>query len=132
MKTPLVFTISRVLASFLFADKRPNILFAFAGDWGRYASAYEVLDKQPSPNSVVKTRNFDRIAEEGVFFTNAFVNSPSCTPCIAFRLVLLSNGFGSDLARSGLGRFDSVVPIDAAGCGLSYWPNLQSVVAWVG
>jgi len=29
---------------------------------------------------VVKTPHFDRIAREGVMFTNAFVTSPSCTP----------------------------------------------------
>ncbi|MGY8693604.1 MAG: sulfatase-like hydrolase/transferase, partial [Verrucomicrobiia bacterium] len=81
MKTPLVLFLSLVLVSSLFADKRPNILFAFADDWGRYASAYEALDKRSSPNSVVKTRNFDRLADEGVLFTNAFVNAPSCTPC---------------------------------------------------
>ena len=88
--SPLVFTLSLVLVSSLFADKRPNILFAFAGDSGRYASAYEAQDKQPSPNSVVKTRNFDRIADEGVLFTNVFVNSPSCNPS---RIALLSGQY---------------------------------------
>jgi len=69
------------LAISTFADSRPNILFAFADDWGHYASAYAALEEQPGPNSVVMTPNFDRIANEGVLFTNAFVNSPSCTPC---------------------------------------------------
>ena len=66
---------------------RPNILFCFADDWGRYASAYATVEKQPSPNQVVKTPNIDRIAREGVLFRNAFVNAPSCTPC---RSALLS------------------------------------------
>jgi len=97
MKTSLIFILSLVLAASAFADKRPNILFAFADDWGRYASAYAALDKSPSPNAIVKTRNFDRIADEGVLFTNAFVNAPSCTPC---RSSLLS---GQYFFRTGLG-----------------------------
>jgi arylsulfatase A-like enzyme len=63
------------------AAERPNILFCFADDWGRYASAYAATDSQPTANSVIKTPNFDRVAQQGVLFTNAFVNAPSCTPC---------------------------------------------------
>jgi N-sulfoglucosamine sulfohydrolase len=62
------------------ATKRPNILFAFADDWGRYASAYGKLEPG-GINDVVKTPNIDRIANEGVLFRRAFVSSPSCTPC---------------------------------------------------
>jgi len=62
------------------ADK-PNILFVFADDWGRYASCYKGLDGRPTLNDVVKTPNVDRVAKEGVLFRNAFVNAPSCTPC---------------------------------------------------
>jgi arylsulfatase A-like enzyme len=32
-------------------------------------------------NDIIRTPNFDRIASEGVLFRNAFVSSPSCTPC---------------------------------------------------
>jgi arylsulfatase A-like enzyme len=62
-------------------DKRLNILFCFADDWGRYMSAYAAVDGRPTPNDVVKTPNLDRLAREGVLFRNAFVGSPSCTPC---------------------------------------------------
>jgi len=62
------------------ADDRPNILFAFADDWGRYASAYAKLEPG-GLSDLVSTPNFDRIANEGVLFRNAFVNAPSCTPC---------------------------------------------------
>src|SRR5687767_13860760 len=48
--------------------KRPNILFLFADDWGRYASAYAKVDGRPSPNDVVRTPNIDRLAREGVLF----------------------------------------------------------------
>ncbi len=78
------------------ADKRPNILFVFADDWGRYASAYARLEPG-GPSDIVSTPNFDRIAAEGVLFRNAFVNAPSCTPC---RSSLLSGQF---FWRTGLG-----------------------------
>src|SRR5689334_19098306 len=61
--------------------KRPNILFAFADDWGRFASAYAKLDGPGTINDVVRTPNFDRVAAEGVLFRRAFVSAPSCTPC---------------------------------------------------
>jgi len=53
--------------------KRPNILFAFADDWS-WPHASIAGDK------VIKTPTFDRIAREGVLFTNAFATAPSCTP----------------------------------------------------
>ena len=65
------------------AEERPNILFAFADDWGKFASAYAELEFEDTPNTALQTRHFDRIAEEGVLFTNAFVNSPSCTPFLS-------------------------------------------------
>ncbi len=52
---------------------RPNILLCVADDWGwPHAGVYG--------DEVVQTPAFDRIAEEGVLFTRAFVSSPSCTP----------------------------------------------------
>ncbi len=77
--------------------KRPNILFAFADDWGRLASIYAETDGQGGLDDVVKTPNFDRIAKQGVLFKNAFVNAPSCTPC---RSSLLS---GQYFWRTGRG-----------------------------
>ncbi|QDT45753.1 Arylsulfatase [Gimesia alba] len=54
-------------------QKRPNILFAIADDWGwPHAGAYG--------DPVVKTPTFDRLAREGVLFQHAYVSSPSCTP----------------------------------------------------
>jgi len=40
---------------------KPNILFAFADDWGRYASAYAKLDGPQSLNALISTPNFDRV-----------------------------------------------------------------------
>lgn len=60
---------------------RPNILFAFADDWGRHASVYAKTDGAGTENDVIKTPHFDAISQRGVLFNNAFVNAPSCTPC---------------------------------------------------
>lgn len=76
---------------------RPNILFAFADDWGKYASCYASLAGADPIHSVLSTPNIDRLAKEGVLFTQAFVNAPSCTPC---RSSLLS---GQHFYRTGLG-----------------------------
>ncbi|MBL8220548.1 MAG: sulfatase [Bryobacterales bacterium] len=74
--------------------KRPNIVFFFADDWGRYASVYG-----DGFSSVVRTPNIDRVAREGVLFTNAFMATPSCTPsraavatgCYSFRCGAAAN-----------------------------------------
>jgi arylsulfatase A-like enzyme len=87
--------------------KRPNIVFCFADDWGRYASAYRKPNDN-TPNAVVNTPNFDRIAQEGVLFNNAFVNAPSCTPC---RSSLLS---GQYFFRTGRGAILQGAIWDAA------------------
>ena len=92
----IVVILSTVVAHAGDATKRPNIVFAFADDWGRYASAYAAL-KSGTPSDVIKTPHIDRVAKEGVLFTNAFVNAPSCTPC---RSSLLS---GQYFWRTGMG-----------------------------
>ena len=90
--------------------KRPNILFCFADDWGRYAGIYSTVETRPTINQVLKTPTIDRIAREGVLFKNAFVNSPSCTPS---RSAVLS---GQYFFRTGRGailqgaEWDSSIP----------------------
>jgi N-sulfoglucosamine sulfohydrolase len=81
------------------ADTRMNILFVFADDWGRYASAYRGLDGRPTVNDLVQTPNFDRIAREGTLFRNAFATSPSCTPC---RSALLSGRYFFQTGRGAI------------------------------
>ena len=63
------------LAAVTAAD-RPNILFLIADDasrnsFGAYGANY------------VETPAFDRLAEEGVLFTNAYNNNPKCAPARA-------------------------------------------------
>lgn len=76
MKTVLWITLLIASAS---ASERPNILFLFADDLGRYASAYADPD-HPSPNDLIDTPVFDRLSAEGARFDQAFVSAPSCTP----------------------------------------------------
>ena len=46
------------------AQTRPNIVFCFADDWGRYARPMRSSRARPSPNQVVRTPNIDRVAEK--------------------------------------------------------------------
>ncbi|HAY81962.1 MAG TPA: heparan N-sulfatase [Planctomycetaceae bacterium] len=57
----------------LFAAERPNVLLAISDDqsWP-HASAYG--------STLVSTPTFDRVAREGVLFTQAFCGSPGCSP----------------------------------------------------
>ena len=89
---------------------RPNILFAFADDWGRYASIYRTVQGDQTPNAIVNTPNFDRIAREGALFTNAFVPAPSCTPC---RSAVLSGRYFWQTERGAIlsgAVWDSSIP----------------------
>ncbi len=69
-------------ASATASDGRPNILFCFSDDWGRYASIYRDPSR-PGLNDVIETPTLDAIGRNGVVFNNAFVSAPSCTPCRA-------------------------------------------------
>jgi arylsulfatase A-like enzyme len=53
------------------STKRPNILFAIADD-ASHMSAYG--------HKFVHTPNFDRVARDGVLFSNAFTTNPKCAP----------------------------------------------------
>lgn len=93
----LPFTLLCAGAGVAAEGRRPNILFAFADDWGRHASAYAAIDGPGTVNDALRTPHFDRVAREGVLFRRAFVSAPSCTPC---RSALLS---GQHFWRTGRG-----------------------------
>ena len=76
MKTLLLFAL---LSAAVLGEEKPNILLLFADDLGRYASAY-ADPEHPSPNDLIRTPVFDRIAASGARFDHAFVSAPSCTP----------------------------------------------------
>ncbi|WP_342826803.1 sulfatase family protein [Candidatus Lucifugimonas marina] len=89
---------------------RPNIVFAFADDWGRYASAYRNQPGESSIHELIETPNFDRIAGEGTLFLNANVPAPSCTPCRSSILTgryFWQTGLGAILQGA---RWDETIP----------------------
>lgn len=67
----LLLPASLFLSTTLAAD-RPNILFAIADDWGAHAGAYGT--------PWVKTPAFDRVAREGLLFTQAYTPNAKCAP----------------------------------------------------
>ena len=55
------------------ADDRPNILFIMSDDHAYQAiSAYD--------DKLINTPNIDRLADEGILFTNACVTNSICAP----------------------------------------------------
>ena len=118
MNTKAIFikTLFVVLSMLIFScsteniEVKPNILFLFADDWGRYAGIYNHFDTEPGPNSVIQTPNIDNLAEQGIIFTNSYVPAPSCTPC---RSSILS---GQYFYRTGMGailqmaEWDNTIP----------------------
>ncbi|TWT96399.1 sulfatase family protein [Neorhodopirellula pilleata] len=110
----------------VFSDDTPpkyNIVFAFADDLGRYASAYADADHR-SPNDLIRTPHFDSVAAEGVLFENAFVSVPSCTPSRAAFLTgrhFFRNGSHSQLHHPWhVSAVDGAPPIDP-------WENVRGM-----
>ena len=57
----------------LFAAERPNILFCISDD-----QSYQHTGANGDP--VIKTPAFDRVSKEGLRFTHAFCDAPTCGP----------------------------------------------------
>jgi len=66
--------IAPLIASSLYAQKKPNIVFILADDLG-YGDVSCL-----NPQSKINTVNMDRLAGEGVIFTDAHSSSSVCTP----------------------------------------------------
>ena len=90
MRTFLVLVFS--LGSFLSCQaKRPNILFAIADDWSYgHASVYGCKWTQ--------TPNFDRLAKEGILFSNAYTPNAKCAPS---RATILTGRYSWQLEEAG-------------------------------
>ena len=71
--TRILLFIASVLPLFASAAERPNIITVFIDDMGW-------TDLSCFEGSHVKTENIDRLASEGIKFTNFYVNSPICSP----------------------------------------------------
>ena len=61
----------------LLAGEKPNILVIVTDDQG-----YADLSAYPHAAKDVKTPHMDRIAKQGVTFTQAYAASPVCSPAI--------------------------------------------------
>ncbi|WP_024481453.1 sulfatase-like hydrolase/transferase [Cellulophaga baltica] len=68
-----LFVILFLNVTLLKAQERPNIVFILTDD-----QSYDLLGCTGNP--VVQTPNIDKIAQEGILFTNAHVTSAICTP----------------------------------------------------
>jgi arylsulfatase A-like enzyme len=68
-----IFVILFLFVTLLKAQERPNIVFILTDD-----QSYDLLGCTGNP--VVQTPNIDKIAQEGILFTNAHVTSAICTP----------------------------------------------------
>ena len=100
-------------ATAIAANERPNIVFIMADDqapWALRASGY--------PHA--HTPNLDRVAREGMRFTNAFTPTPVCSPS---RASVMTSRYGSEL-----GITDWIHPKEDKGVGLderyATWPRI--------
>ena len=97
MKKSFLLLIILLISSCSDKDTRPNILFIMSDDHAYQAiSAYD--------NRLIETPNIDRIADEGILFTNACVTNSICAPS---RAVILT-GKHSHLN----GKVDNMFPFD--------------------
>ena len=56
--------------------EKPNIILFITHDQGQFLGCY---DSPQTPNSL-KTPNLDKLAADGVIFTNYFCTAPQCSP----------------------------------------------------
>ena len=73
MKKSIFFIVSMFLLKGMFGQQHPNIVFIYADDLGYGdVSCYGATQ--------IKTLNIDRLAKQGLRFTNAYATSATCTP----------------------------------------------------
>lgn len=72
-----VFSLVVLLATLIVnaQEKKPNIIVFIADDFG-----YGSTNVYGAPESLIKTPNINKLAEEGIQFTNAFTTGSVCTP----------------------------------------------------
>ena len=76
------------------AESRPNVILLFIDDLG-YG------DTGPFGCTDIPTPNIDRLAKEGVVFTQAYVTNPPCCPS---RCSLLMGMYGQRFGKYGMAR----------------------------
>lgn len=93
-------------------SRRPNIVLIVADDLG-----YGDLESYGA--SDIKTPNIDRLAAEGVRFTNFYANAPECTPT---RVALLTGryqqrvgGLECAIGLGNIGRYEEALQLSNEG-----------------
>lgn len=84
------------LSAFAHAADRPNIIFILADDLG-------YTDVSTYGSKFYETPNIDRLAQEGLKFTNGYTNGPNCQPT---RAALLSGQYGPRTGVYTVGNID--------------------------
>ncbi|MBP86307.1 MAG: sulfatase [Planctomycetaceae bacterium] len=85
-----------VASSLQAADSRPNIVWIIVDDMSANFSCYG--------ETTIETPHVDRMAREGVKFTNAYVTAPVCSTCrSAFITGMYQTSIGAHHHRSGRG-----------------------------
>ncbi|MCP4847032.1 MAG: sulfatase-like hydrolase/transferase [Verrucomicrobiaceae bacterium] len=105
MKKALLLFISS-LTTVLALEPNPNIVFILADDLG-----YGDIACYGCPDA--KTPNIDRLAAEGVKFTNFYANGPECTPTrtaiMTGRYPQFAGGLECAIGTGNVGRYDDAI-----------------------
>jgi arylsulfatase A-like enzyme len=83
--TLILFTFLLIFSSGLYAQEKPNIIFILADDLGYGDVGFNGQEK-------IKTPNIDRLAKEGVVFSNHYSGSPVCGPSRSCLLTGMDTG----------------------------------------
>ena len=76
-------------------DKKPNIVFFISDDYGWQDTSEPMWTEQTELNKIFRTPNMERLADQGVKFTNAYT---ACSVCAASRISILT---GQNPVRHG-------------------------------
>ena len=93
----ILFTLFLFTGLSLHADDRPNIVWIIPDDMSAHFSSYG--------ETAIETPNVDKLAADGVKFTNAYVTAPVCSTCrSAFITGMYQTSIGAHHHRSGRGK----------------------------
>lgn len=85
------------------SPRRPNILWFVVDDMSANFSCYG--------ETLISTPNVDRLAQEGIRFTKAFVTAPVCSPCRSALITgMYQTTIGAHHHRSGRGTEKILLP----------------------
>lgn len=97
------FLLSSLAAEETSRDKRPNIVWIIPDDMSAHFGCYG--------ETAIETPNVDRLASQGVKFTNAYVTAPVCSTCrSAFITGMYQTSIGAHHHRSGRGEKKIFLP----------------------